>query len=267
MDTPKKLPNYYKEALGEPGNLFALAGIVGLSAITWSWIPLLIGAGAEALYLLFVPDSYTYRRWTDLRHAKEWRQRWEEQKQELLTGLWPDLAARYGRLEKLKETINRTCRESGAETYALMAEELNKLDFLLDSVLNFATTYMRYRKYLENTNERAIQMDIERLQKRSKLVSEDGTRRLLAQNLEILQKRLERLSVIRNSIGNVQAQMEVIENTFNLLSDQMVTIKSPENLGVNLDELISGVESTQKVVEETNPYLQDLKRLATVQIE
>jgi len=267
MDPAKKPPNYYQEALGEPANLFTLAGIIGLSAITWSWVPLLLGAGAEALYMLFVPDSGTYRRWTDIRYAKASRQQWEAEKRDLVTRLWPDLAARYSRLQKLRESITSTCRESGEETYSLMSEDLNKLDFLLDSFLDFATTYMRYRKYMENVNERTIQMDIDRLQKRLKSPPDQATGRLLQQNLDILQKRMERLGTIRTGITNVQAQMDLIESTFNLLNDQMITIKSPEHLTVNLDDLISGVETTQKVVQETNPFLQDLKRMATAQIE
>ena len=81
--------------------------------------------------------------------------------------------------------------------------------------------------------------------------------RVLAQkNLAILLKRKEKLSEINQVVQKAVAQMELIENTFQLLADQIVTMRSPRELGGQLDELIDGVEAVKSTARETQGLME-----------
>ena len=64
-------PSYYKKAANEKANLIGVAAALGLSGFLFTPIPLIIGAAAEAIYFIFVPDSKWYRRLVDARYEKE----------------------------------------------------------------------------------------------------------------------------------------------------------------------------------------------------
>ena len=46
--------------------------------------------------------------------------------------------------------------------------------------------------------------------------------------------------------------MELIENTFGLLADQIVTMRSPRELSGQLDDLADGVEAVKTTARETD---------------
>ena len=56
-----KKSSHYKEAIKEEFNWIPLLGLLGLGAVLGNPLPVILGAGLEALYLIFVPDTAWYR--------------------------------------------------------------------------------------------------------------------------------------------------------------------------------------------------------------
>ena len=79
-------------------------------------------------------------------------------------------------------------------------------------------------------------------------------------NLAILTQRREKIAEIRRFITKAHGQMDLIENTFRLLADQIVTMRSPQELGGQLDELIGGVEAVRTTARETEAFFQAVER-------
>ncbi len=73
-------------------------------------------------------------------------------------------------------------------------------------------------------------------------------------------KRKEKYGEIRGYLSSARGQLELIENTFRLLADQIVTMRSPTELGGQLDELLDGVEAVRQTARETDRLLQTLER-------
>ena len=61
-------------------------------------------------------------------------------------------------------------------------------------------------------------------------------------------------------ISQARGQLELIENTFRLLADQIVTMRSPTELSGQLDELLDGVEAVRQTTRETDRLLQAVER-------
>ena len=86
-------------------------------------------------------------------------------------------------------------------------------------------------------------------------------KRTLAQkNMQVLLKRKDKYGEIRGYLSTARGQLELIENTFRLLADQIVTMRSPTELSGQLDELLDGVEAVRQTARETDRLLQAIER-------
>ena len=77
-------------------------------------------------------------------------------------------------------------------------------------------------------------------------------------NLAVIKKRIERVAEIRRYLKIAYGQINLIENSFQLLADQIVTMQSPNELSGQLDELLDGVESIKETAKETEQILRTL---------
>lgn len=170
----------------------------------------------------------------------------------LLESLTPELGQRYLILKRLEQDIRAAASETGTVVSELLAEELDKLEALLSAFLRLLMASLRYRQYLIRTDESAILKDIAHLRGKRERTVDPATRRIIEQNLDILHKRHERFGAIQRGYFHVQAQLEVVEDTFHLVSDQMVSLRAPDTLKIDLGQIISGVETTEAVLLETN---------------
>jgi len=136
--------NRYLEALKESANVLGLATAAALSAATLNPLPLLVGLVAEAVYLVFVPDSKWYEARLSRRFDAEVEKRRRELKAQVLPGLRPDLRDRFARLEETRAQIG----EQPLSDQTWFREVLRKLDYLLERFLQFAAKEAQFRAYL-----------------------------------------------------------------------------------------------------------------------
>jgi hypothetical protein len=74
-------------------------------------------------------------------------------------------------------------------------------------------------------------------------------------NLAIILKRLDKMKEIRRYLTVARGQLDLIENSFQLIADQIVTMQSPQELSGQLDELLDGVESIRQTAIDTDRIL------------
>jgi hypothetical protein len=78
---------------------------------------------------------------------------------------------------------------------------------------------------------------------------------LARRNLAIILKRLEKMREIRRYLDVARGQLDLIENSFQLIADNIVTMQSPQELTGQLNELLDGVESIRQTAAETEAIL------------
>ncbi|MBM3266145.1 MAG: hypothetical protein FJZ01_00730 [Candidatus Sericytochromatia bacterium] len=214
-------------------------------------------AACEGVYLLWAPFVPGYQRRLLRGRSRRQQAEKERDRKRMVTALTPELGTRYQEVRRLYDDIRQGARDSGAVANDLLAEELDKLDALLDAFLRLLVTWLRYRRYLNKTDENAIVKEVAHLRGRLERNLDTDTQRITRQNLDILEKRLERIEAIQRDYLNLQAQLEVIEDTFQLVNDQMVSLRAPGALGIDLGQIVSGVEMTEAVLQETNALISD----------
>ena len=257
-----KPPSYYKHAFNEKANWFGMAAAVGLSAVLFTPVPLIVGAAAEAIYLIFVPDSKWYRRRVDQIYEKEVAAKREAMKAQMLKELSDRDRSRFRRLEGLRTQIFGAMNRESESVRSIMGAELRKLDYLLESYLSFLSAHARYERHLAQISPQQVEIEIQSIKSRLATETDESVKKVLSQNLELMNKRCEILQSVAKNARVVLAQLDAIENTFELINDRVVSMKSPEQISSELQAVVENVDMTAGVIEETAPLLEEAQRAA-----
>ena len=252
---------YLKMAFANPYNLSLVLGGIAASVLTANPIPAVVALGAEGLWLLHAPESKTLRRllW-DPRFEKIRLALEQQERAERMRNLSPEERERVETLAQRQLDINRLASQNPSFTGDLLRNELVKTSKLVNSFLEMALTCSRYESYLENVDINSLERDRERWRVRasSEKVPEQE-RDIAKKNLAVIEKRLEKLRDIRSYLGVARGQLDLIENSFQLISDQIVTMQSPAELSGQLDDLLDGVESIKQTAADTEKMLNTLE--------
>ncbi len=248
---------YLKYAFANPYNLSLLAGALVAAGLTMNPLLAVAALGAEALWLLYAPDS---RR---LRHLL-WDPRFEKVKEAILA---QERAERMALLdqpdrERVEVLIDRQheirhlAATNPSFTGDLLRAELVKTDRLVEAFLDLSVTCTRFEQYLASIDLPALERDRTRFEVNSKAGAPDDPQvEVSRKNLAIVLKRLDKMKEITRYLTVARGQLDLIENSFQLIADQIVTMQSPQELSGQLDELLDGVESIRETAVETDRIL------------
>ena len=255
-DEKAKDPPYAKYAFRNPYNYAILGGFASAAVLTGNWWLGLAGAGVEALWMLFAPDSKLLRKaWFDKVWAAELDAKKHAELEKKFKALPEADQMRCIALRDKQEQIRKMATENPSFGTDLLAGELAKLDGLVRSFVELQLACAKYGDYLRTVDLDEIERDTRRYQQI--IDHSTGDKRDLAQkNLKVVLARKERCADIRNQQSTARGQLELIENTFRLLADQIVTMRSPAELGGQLDDLTDGVEAARQTARETEKLLQ-----------
>ena len=253
---------YLKMAFSNPYNLSLVAGGLGAALLTANPFLALATLGIEAIWLLHAPDN------ARLRHIL-WDPRFDKLKKALeaqdrakrMAGL-PQMARdRVDALVARQDEIRRLAAENPSFAGDLLRDELVKTDRLVDAFVEMAMTCARYESYLQAVDPAQLERDRKRY---GQAVTDAGTDEAQAgvarRNLAVVTKRIEKLKEIRRYLTTARGQLDLIENSFQLIADQIVTMQSPQELSGQLDELLDGVEAVRETSRETEQLLAGLDK-------
>jgi len=252
---------YLKMAFANPYNLSLLTGGLAASVLTGNPIPGLIALGGEALWLLHGSDSkYLKRILWDPRLEKVRLALEEQDRNEKMKNLPDEEQERVRRLVEREQQINTLAAQNPSFTGDLLRTELVKTHKLVESFLEVALTVNRYENYLQSVDVRALERDRERWNQRANSQQTSDAERSIAQkNFAVIQKRVERVHEITKYLGVARAQLDLIENSFQLIADQIVTMQSPAELSGQLDDLLDGVDSIRQTAVDTEKLLNTME--------
>ncbi len=250
---------YLRAAFFNPYNLSLLTGGLAASALTLNPLLALATLGLEAIWLLHAPDSKRLRhllwdpRFEKLRKSIEAAERAQR-----MEGLPAQARQRVEALVARREQIQRLAASNPSFTGDLLRGELVKTDKLVDAYVEMALTCMRYEQYLQSVDAAQLGRDRHRY---TQLAEEKGPQADIAKkNLAIVDKRIEKMEEIQRYLSVAYGQLDLIENSFQLIADQIVTMQSPQELSGQLDELLDGVEAIRETTRDTEKLLDSIER-------
>jgi hypothetical protein len=258
-------PNYLKEAIREPLNIWGVVACVATSLfvatqdiplITY-WMPLAAGAALETMYLISVPATSAYRRLVDSRQRRRELAERGHKREELVKGFDPREREAVEYLRWMKNQIYQNYRKFTHSSD--LPDHIQKLDHMWDKYVDFLDIYRRRRNHMRSASRQTIQNQIQQAERSIANAPDESTRRLFETNLEILQKRLKTYEDIEKSIKHVEAQLQSIESFFALVNDHVITMPTPEAISsIDFDSVLSSIEITKEILEETAPVFSQL---------
>lgn len=258
-EKPPEKPSYLKMAFANPYNISLLGAAMAASAMTFNPIIALAALGAEGLWLLHGPDSRLLRKlWWDPQFERLRTEAEQQMRQERMQGLAPEDRGRCNELLAKQQEIMRLAAGNPSFAGDLLRGELGKTTKLVDAFVELAITCSRYEVYLRGIDLGALERDRRGYEQRAQSDrSAPQEREIAKKNLAVILKRIDKLREIRNYLGVARSQLDLIENSFRLIADQIVTMQSPAELSGQLDDLLDGVESVKQTAIDTEKILGD----------
>ena len=251
---------YLKFAFSNPYNLSLFGGALAAAGLTMNPLLAVVALGAEALWLLYAPESARLKHllW-DPRFEKVREQVEREARAERMAVLGQADRERVERLVAQKRDIQRLAAQNPSFTADLLRGELVKTDRLVEAFLDMAVTCARYEQYLASIDIAGLDKDRDRWDRTIRAGKEGEPQTEIAKkNLAVIMKRFEKVQEIRKYLGVARGQLDLIENSFRLLADQIVTMQSPQQLSGQLDELLDGVQAIKDSAADTERLLSSL---------
>jgi hypothetical protein len=259
-DTKKRKPfSLLKRAFFNQYNYILLGSTALYALATQSWLPVIVGLGAETLWLVLGADSGPFRRWADRQEEKEARQLAEKEMSALLAGLHDHHAQRFLALRQMVAEIGRLANENKGIETMLLRDEMAKLGQLLMSFLRMATMSQRLQAFLNENLGGDIERDIARAQRALRSEEDPRVQASYRQALALAQKRLKQHDQIDNARKAIVVQMDTLEKALGYLKTHILGIGSREELARELDGLVLGVASVADLEAEADEVLSDLR--------
>ncbi len=258
----ERKPSYLQSALKEPLNLGAL--LLGAAGTAYASLfgavdGAVVATGviiSEAAYLAIVPASYFYRRLVDRRTRHFLHQERNRKRQELIKTFDPREREAVEYLSWMKKQIGDNFKK-----FARLKDDppqLHELETAWEAFIDLLDEYRRRKMHLRAINRQAVENQL-RQAERTSSTADDATKPLHDKNVQILRRRLDTFDDIERSVKRVEAQLQMIENFFGLVSDQVVTMPGPEYMStLDFDTLISSIESTREMLQHTAPIMSQL---------
>jgi hypothetical protein len=256
----KRNPGLLKRAFANQYN-YILLGAAGVFALaTFSWLPLVIGAGVETLWLVLGADSTPFRRWVLAQEKKEAQEDLERQAKASLAELGPRYVERFDELRRLSEEIQDLGQKNRSLEARILGAEMAKLGRLLHGFLQMAVVQQRLGVFLENDDADDIEHDIRNAENQLRVEKNREVAAGLRQSLGLAQKRLQQHTRINDMHRLLGVKMDTLEKSFAYLRSHILGVGTREELAQEIDDLIVGVESVESLSEETSGLLSDLER-------
>lgn len=241
--------NYVKEALKHQYNWIALAGAAAFSLVSLSGLPIVLAAGLELIYLSVIPNSSRFKRFVRSLKYEEEKRRREVKLTDILQALAPAQRTRYTALQSLCEHIRANYRQLSSTSQMFIAQMQDRLDGLLGAYIRLLSAAQLHAVLLKNTDPGQINRELKQLQ--AELDNQPAkVQDINRKRIEILNKRLEKYGKLQENAKVIDAQCAAIEDVLQLIRDQSVTLRDPQQVSEQLGGLVNEVEETERTVQE-----------------
>ena len=258
---PEK-PSYLKYTFVNPYNLTLLGGAIVASVLTLNPLIAVAALGLEGLWVLHGSQSrFMQRMLWDPMYEKERLEYEQRRRMAQVEKLGSGGQNRVFALIEKEKQIQQLAMQNPSFTGDLLRNEIAKTHNLVNAFIDLAVTCSRYENYLASINVNQIETTRQHWQQfiEANVGKVDAVEMDIAKkNLVIINKRIERVAEIHRYLKIAYGQINLIENSFQLLADQIVTMQSPNELSGQLDELLDGVESIKETAKETEQILRTL---------
>jgi hypothetical protein len=260
--------NFVKEAFKLQYNWISLVGAGIFAVMSGSLLPILLASGLELMYLAIVPQNWRFQRLVRSWKLAEKLEQNQQQFAQLLNALPSEAKARYMQLAQVCASVRRNFSQLSSTSQIFLQQMDARLDGLVRGYARLLLSFSQQQQYLKTTDPNDIKREIAALQ-RGMNSDAPKVQDINKKRIEILNKRLEKYQKIADNQDVVEAQCSAVEDVLHLVRDQSVTMRDPQQVSEQLENLVKDVEQTEQTVQQVEAVFgsmsSDLEGLMSVE--
>jgi uncharacterized protein YukE len=256
-DAPGKDINFVKEAFNIQYNWIALGGAAAFALVTGTAIPIALAGGLELMYLAVVSQHPRFQRLVRSWKFAEDQKLHEQKLSDMLRSLPPDMQGRYIKLAEVCRSIRGNYSQLSSTSQIFVQQMDSRLEGLIHGYARLLSAAFQQRQYIKTTDPDQITREVAALQQH---LNSDPPRvqDINKKRIEILSKRLEKYQKINENRQVVDAQCSAVEDVLQLVRDQSVTMRDPQQVSDQLANLVHDVEQTEQTVQQVESIFSGL---------
>jgi hypothetical protein len=249
--------NFVREAFHLQYNWIALAGAGVFALLSGSLLPAILAGGIELMYLAIVPQNWRFQRLVRSWKFSEEQQKHQQKLSQMLRSLPSDMQSRYWKLAEVCSSIHNNFNQLSTTSQIFLQQMDGRLSGLLNGYARLLLAAAQQQQYLRSTDQNEIKREVATLQK-SLSTDPPRVQEINKKRIEILNKRLEKYDKLCENRKVVDAQCSAVEDVLHLIRDQSVTMRDPQQISDQLDNLVHDVEETEQTVQQVEAIFSDL---------
>ena len=201
------------------------------------------------MYLAVVSQNWRFQRLVRSWKLGEAQKRRQVQFAEMLNSLSPEAKARYYTLAQVCASVRGNFLQLSSTSQVFLQQMDARLDGLLHGYARLLLVSSQQQQYLKSTDPNEIKREVAALEGG---MNNDAPRvqDINKKRIEILTKRVEKYQKICENQDVVNAQCSAVEDVLHLVRDQSVTMRDPQQVSDQLDNLVRDVEQTEQTVQQ-----------------
>ncbi len=250
--------NFTKEAFLNPFNLvFLLIGTISALVFTefglTSNVILTFIFGMELIYLGVIPNLPSFQKSVRLKKRKEQT----EAKGDKLIFYQLDARAqkRFLVLKHITKEVKKNFDNLPYTSKGMLEHIQNKMEDLLSTYLTLLDMLRRFQLYMNSEVEEELRREVEKQKQKMESLDSENLLKTNERRLNILKKRLKKFDVAKEKYLICETHLETIEDAIRYIYEQSMTMPNAEDVGSQLDFLLSEVEETTQIIEELDQNL------------
>ena len=250
--------NFTKEAFLNPFNLvFLLIGTISALVLTdfglTSNVILTFIFGLELIYLGVIPKLPSYQKSIRLKKRKE--QNEESGDKLLFYQLEARSQKRFLVLKHITKEVKKNFDTLQYTSKGMLEHIENKMEDLLSTYLTLLDMHRRFQLYMNSEVEEEIRREVEKQKEKLEALDSEKLIKTNERRLNILKKRLKKFDVAKEKYLICETHLETIEDAIRYIYEQSMTMPNAEDVGTQLDFLLTEMEETTQIIDELDQNL------------
>ncbi len=239
--------SYFVSALRQPVSLTVLAGLGMISLVSMNPLPILIGLAGKAAFVTVAPMLPAWRRSVDACEEKRKLTESQNKAKEMLRRLPDADQRRYHALMQTAVSIRENYARYNDASRSYLEQLSERLDGMLLRYLRMLIAENNYTGHLSKNSAGEMDRRIGALQQEM-AQDDERVRSIKEKQLAILEQRKGKLIKAEADRSVLGAQLSTLEELMNLLKEQAITMKEPDEMNAQLDSLMAEIEHTEDTV-------------------
>jgi hypothetical protein len=250
-----------KDALFNQYQAILLAGTAGFALIAGSFLPFLLLAGAEFIFLPLVVGNQRLANALRMRSAAAQPPAALPEPVPLTAeGLDAESSQRFNEMNRLTAMIEKNYRRLSDESQSLLSTQRVKIEAILQTALSNLRALQAYSELArEWRGEKDPVAEIEALERRiADPATPDTVRERLRQTLEF---KIRLRDVLRRSTESqeaLRADLETLETALRILAQESIGLTAPAEVAARLDDIVKKAEETGLEIREFERWASDV---------